>query len=165
MQGCKIPTVNGSSTYLLILSHQCSFHSDPGAVTLPLHPDTPLRKHTLQPLRKHAQNSPQGTWGTQGWNQLPAQAKGPPTRHNITREEFKAIKEQREDQSRVVLTVNKGVAMVIMDKQQYTDMATVLLNDTNTYRTIPKDPTTKLKNKLIGKLKDIKQTGGSKDST
>ena len=47
--------------------------------------------------------------------------------------------------------------MVIMDKQQYTDKVTALLNDTNTYRTIPQDPTRKLKNKLIGILKDIKQ--------
>ena len=59
----------------------------------------------------------------------------------------------------------QGVAMVIMDKQQYTDKARALLNYTNTDRTIPKDPTTKLKNKLNGILKDIKQTGGLKDST
>ena len=54
--------------------------------------------------------------------------------------------------------------MVIMDKQQYTDKATALLQDTNTYRTIPKDPTNKLRNKLIGILRDIKQTGGLKDT-
>ena len=80
-------------------------------------------------------------------------------------DEFKAIKELREDQSRVVLTMGKGVAMVIMDQQQYMDKAIGLLSDTNMYRTIPKDPTIKLKNKLIGTLKDIKQTGGLKDST
>ena len=40
-----------------------------------------------------------------------------------------------------------------------------LLGDSYTYRTIPKDPTDKLKNKLIGILKDIKQTSGLKDST
>ena len=89
----------------------------------------------------------------------------PPSTPNITKEEFKAITELRQDQSRIVLTVNKGVAMVIMDKQQYTDKATALLKDTNTYRTIPKDPTNKLKNKLIGTLRDIKQTGGLKDTT
>ena len=80
---------------------------------------------------------------------------------DITKEEFRAIKELREDQSRIVLTVDKGVAMVIMDKQQYMGKATALLQDTNTYRTIPKDPTNKLKNKLIGILRDIKQTGGT----
>ena len=80
-------------------------------------------------------------------------------------DEFKAIKELKEDQSRVVLTADKGVAMVIMDKKEYTDKAIGLLSDTNTYRTISKDPTNKLKNKIIGILKDIKQTGGLKDST
>ena len=81
------------------------------------------------------------------------------------KEEFKAIKELREDQTRIVLTVDKGVAMVIMDKQQYMDKATALLQDTNTYRIIPKDPTNKLKNKIIGIRRDIKQTGGLKDTT
>ena len=60
-------------------------------------------------------------------------------------DEFKVIKELREDQSRVVLTVNKGVAMVIMDKKEYMDKAIGLLSDTNTYWTISKDPTNKLK--------------------
>ena len=55
--------------------------------------------------------------------------------------------------------------MVIMDKQQNTGKAKALLNDTNTDMTVPKDPTTKLKNKHIGILKDIKQTGALKDST
>ena len=35
-----------------------------------------------------------------------------------------------------------------------------LLQDTNTYKVLPKDPTSQLKNKLIYLLKDIKQTGG-----
>ena len=56
-------------------------------------------------------------------------------------------------------------AMVIMDKKEYMDKAIGLLSDTNIYRTITKDPTDKLKNKLIGILKDIKQTSGLKDST
>ena len=34
------------------------------------------------------------------------------------------------------------------------------LQDTNTYKVYPKDPTSQLKNKLISLLKDIKQTGG-----
>ena len=62
----------------------------------------------------------------------------------------------------MVLTADKGVATVIMDQK---DKALSLLGDPNTYRTIPKDPTNKLKNKLIGILKDIKQKGGLKDST
>ena len=67
--------------------------------------------------------------------------KCPPSTSNITNEEFKAIKEFREDQSRIVLTADKGVAMVIMDKQQYMDKATALRQDTNNYRA-PRTPPT-----------------------
>ena len=47
-----------------------------------------------------------------------------------------------------------------MDQQDYTNKAQALLEDTNTYKVLPKDPTSQLKNKLITLLKDIKQTGG-----
>ena len=56
------------------------------------------------------------------------------------------------------------MAMVVMDKQDYMDKAFSLLTDTNTYRTINKDPTTKVRNQLINTLKDITQTGGLNDS-
>ena len=74
--------------------------------------------------------------------------------------QHKALTELKQDKSRVVLTVDKGVAMVIMDQQDYTDKTQALLQDTNTYKVLPKDPTSQLKNKLINLLKDIKQTGG-----
>ena len=89
----------------------------------------------------------------------------PPIKPNITLDEFKAIKELWEDQSRVVLTADKGMAMVIMDKMEYMNQNTGLLSDTNTYMTISKDSANKLKNKLFGILNGIKQTGGLKDST
>ena len=50
--------------------------------------------------------------------------------------------------------------MIIMDQQDYTKKAQTLLQDTNTYKVLPKDPNSYLKNKLITLLKDIKQTGG-----
>ena len=63
----------------------------------------------------------------------------------------------------MVLTADKGVAMVIMYKQDYMDKALSLLTDTNIYRTINKDLSTKLRNQLIKTLKDIKQAGGFND--
>ena len=49
--------------------------------------------------------------------------------------------------------------MVIMDRQDYINKANRLLNQ-NTYRLIPRDPTSAIKNKLINILKRIKsQTG------
>ena len=49
--------------------------------------------------------------------------------------------------------------MVIMDRQDYINKANSLLNQ-NTYRSIPRDPTNTIKNKLISILKRVKnQTG------
>ena len=45
--------------------------------------------------------------------------------------------------------------MVIMDRQDYINMANQLLNQ-NTYRSIAKDPTNSIKNKLINILKRVK---------
>ena len=50
--------------------------------------------------------------------------------------------------------------MVIMDQEDYTNKALTLLQDTNTYKVLPKDPTSQLISKLISLLKDVKQTGG-----
>ena len=63
----------------------------------------------------------------------------------------------------MVLTADKGVAMVIMDKQDYTSKAHTLLENTKTYKVLNKDPTTRLRNKLIQTLKDIKQSEGLSD--
>ena len=71
---------------------------------------------------------------------------------NISREENQAIKELRDDHTRVVFTADKDVAMVVMDKQDYMDKAVSLLSDTITYKIIHKDPTTRLRNSLITNL-------------
>ena len=63
------------------------------------------------------------------------------------------------DRDCIVLTSDKGVATVIMDRQDYINKANSLLNQ-NTYRSMPWDPTNTIKNKLISILKRVKnQTG------
>ena len=57
---------------------------------------------------------------------------------NITRKEVGALKELRKD--RVVLTMEKGVAMVVLDKQ---DKAQDFLVQRVTYRSLMADPTNK----------------------
>ena len=79
---------------------------------------------------------------------------------NLNPSQHRALTHLKQDNSRVVLTVDKGVAMVIMDQEDYTNKALTVLQDTNTYKVLPKDLTSQLKNKLIYLLKDIKQTGG-----
>ena len=77
---------------------------------------------------------------------------------NITREERKAIRELKQDKSRMVLTADKGVALVIIDTEEYKKKAQELLQQP-TYQLIPTDPTSKYKNKLINMLKSIKAEG------
>ena len=42
--------------------------------------------------------------------------------------------------------------MVVMDQQDYTNKAQALLQNTNTYKILSKDPRSRLKNKLIQTL-------------
>ena len=61
-----------------------------------------------------------------------------------------------EDQDRMVLMADKGVAMVVMDRKEYQDKVEGLFT-TSAYRTISTDPTNKLKAQLIQKLRRIKR--------
>ena len=53
---------------------------------------------------------------------------------NTTKEEQEAIKTLKEDSSHVILTADKGVALVVMDKSQYIDKCMAFLNDTKVYK-------------------------------
>ena len=54
--------------------------------------------------------------------------------------------------------------MVIMDRQDYINKANHLLNQ-NTYRSITKDPTNSIKNKLINILRRVKNQTGLDSNT
>ena len=86
-----------------------------------------------------------------------------PLRHNLSNEEQKVIGELKGDKTRVILTADKGVSPVVMDKEQYINKAEGLLNQP-TYKTISSDATTKYKNKLISLLKTIKTEGGMSEA-
>ena len=77
----------------------------------------------------------------------------------ITKEEIQTLVELRKDYSRVILTPDKRVALVVMDRTKYNNKAQKLLEDGGTYQEIRKDPTNKLKNKLTNLLKKIKAEG------
>ena len=81
---------------------------------------------------------------------------------NISKEELKALKELKLDNNRLILTANKGVALVVMDKQEYVKKVEDLLQESS-YKKNAEDPTAKQKNKLISILKTIKVDGGLKD--
>ena len=75
---------------------------------------------------------------------------------NITREERKGLAQLKRDKDKVVLTADKGVAMVVLHRQEYIQKAEELLSQP-AYRTIPRDPTNKIKAQLITKLRRIKR--------
>ena len=68
------------------------------------------------------------------------------------KEEAQALAELRKDHSRVILTADKGVALVVMDGAEYNHKAQKLLEDRGTYKEIKTDPTNELKNKIINLL-------------
>ena len=82
-----------------------------------------------------------------------------PPKPNLTKNQMSALRELKKDRDRIVLTADKGVAMVVMDRQDYINKAKYLLNQ-NTYKTITKDPTNTIKNKPINILKTIKTKSG-----
>ena len=83
---------------------------------------------------------------------------------NLTKAQMSALRELKKDRDRIILTADKGVAMVVMDRQDYINKANHLLNQ-NTYKIITKDPTNTIKNKLINILKTIKTKSGLGTST
>ena len=64
----------------------------------------------------------------------------------------------------MILTADKGVSIVVIDKEEYTRKAEELLSQPS-YKTILTDPTNKYKNKLITLLKRIKTEGGIDEAT
>ena len=70
--------------------------------------------------------------------------------------ELQAIKELKRDKTRIVLTADKGVAMVVMDRQEHINKSNNLLAQP-AYRPIPKYPTKKIKAKLISILRKVKK--------
>ena len=64
----------------------------------------------------------------------------PPKAH-ISREEWRAIKELRADKDCLILTADKEVALVVMDRKEFTQKMKELLDDNNTCRPLKIDPT------------------------
>ena len=83
---------------------------------------------------------------------------------NLKKEEIIALKQLKSDKSCMVLTADKGVALVVIDTVDYIKKAKEILEDTNTYRVIHTDPTSRLKNKLINTLRRIKTATGMQDN-
>ena len=87
-----------------------------------------------------------------------------PPKYNLTKEEHKAMEVLKKYKIRMILTADKGVSIVVLDKEEYTNKADVLSSQWS-YKNISQTPTNKYKNKLITLLKKIKTEGGMDDAT
>ena len=83
---------------------------------------------------------------------------------NLKKEEMVAMKQLKTDRNCMVLTADKDVMLVVMDRSDYIKKAKELLEDTNTYRTIQSDPTIRLNNKLVNILRKIKAETGMQET-
>ena len=82
-----------------------------------------------------------------------------PPKPNLTKAQNLAIRKLKMDRDSIVLTADKGVAMVIMDRKDYISKANNQLSQ-NTYKTIQCDPTNTIRNKLITICKRVKSLTG-----
>ena len=82
----------------------------------------------------------------------------------LPRAKKKALIEIKRDPDRMVLTADKGLALVVIDKEDYEQKADNLL-DQSTYKSIERDLTNKIKAKLIKILRRIKRETGIDEGT
>ena len=83
---------------------------------------------------------------------------------NLSKDEMIAIKQLKTNEDRMILNADKGVALMAMNRKDYTRKARELLEDTKTYRPIHSDPTNKLKTMLLNILKKIKVDTGMEEN-
>ena len=86
------------------------------------------------------------------------------TKPNILKEECQALKQVKNDNTRMVLTADMGVSMVVVEREEYIYKSEELLHQPN-YKILQSDPTNKYINKLISLLKSIKPEGGMDENT
>ena len=89
-----------------------------------------------------------------GVNSLLRKAQVP--KSNVTKQERLGLAQLKRDKDRVILTTDKGVAMVVMDREEYVTKAQEFLSQL-AYRLLPRDPTNEIKAQLITKLRKIKK--------
>ena len=100
--------------------------------------------------------------GSQGQHQLTTK-ESTGTKQKLTRQERLGLAQLKRDKDRVILTADKGVAMVAMDKEEYVIKVQELSQPA--YRSIPRDPTNKIKAQLITKLRKIKKKNNLEEGT
>ena len=78
---------------------------------------------------------------------------------NLSRQEWLGLQDIKKDQSIMVLGADKGRATVLLDRADYVYKARTLLQDNKTYNKLMKDPTDKIKRKVVEVLSKIRSSG------
>ena len=78
-----------------------------------------------------------------------------PIFYNITKDEKKALHNLRKDECHIILTANKGVALVIIDKVMHIEKCMALLNGEEVYCEC-RDHTKSIHSKVVKQLLDLK---------
>ena len=79
-----------------------------------------------------------------------------PIHTNITKAEHLALENLRKDKDHIIVTTDKGVALVVMDKTEYITKCEALLQDNSVYQHLAKDTSPTIHKELIKILQDYK---------
>ena len=79
-----------------------------------------------------------------------------PIHTNITKAEHLAHENLRKDKDQIIVTADKGVVLVVMDKTDYITKCEVLLQDISVYQHLFKDTSPTIHKELIKILQDCK---------
>ena len=74
------------------------------------------------------------------------------TDNNLTKDENQALKRLKYDENIVILPADKGRVTVVMEKENYHDKMSELVNDKQTYQELKRDPTPAIQRKVNNKL-------------
>ena len=75
---------------------------------------------------------------------------------NITKSEHLALENLRKDKDHIIVTADKGVALVVMDKTEHITKCEALLQDNSVYQHLSKDTSPTIHKELIKLLQDYK---------
>ena len=90
-------------------------------------------------------------------------AKPPPP--NLSAEERRAAHSLAKDQDIIILPADKGRCTVVLNKTDYDNKVRLLLNDSDTYEPLKRDPSSNFKKKVIGVLQQLEKGGFIDKST
>ncbi|XP_068739082.1 uncharacterized protein [Montipora capricornis] len=74
----------------------------------------------------------------------------------VSDEERKAIDDLKKDDSIMILPADKGRVIVVLNKEEYHTKCQAILSDTNTYKKLKADPTSRYKKEFATALRDLK---------